>query len=60
MKSEDAMIYSYGFATISSVIPAFTGQGDLLIVYFMNPSEFSVIRVLTMLFKLELSCLDPM
>lgn len=32
MKAEDAMIYSYGFATISSVIPAFTGQGDLLIV----------------------------
>jgi len=32
MNAEDCLIYSYGFATVSSVIPAFTGQGDLLIV----------------------------
>jgi len=29
--SEDCLIYSYGFATISSTIPAFAGRGDLII-----------------------------
>jgi serine palmitoyltransferase len=32
MSAEDCVIYAYGFATISSVIPAFSGRGDLLIV----------------------------
>jgi len=32
MDSEDACIYSYGFATVSSAIPAFSARGDLLIV----------------------------
>jgi len=32
LKAEDCLIYSYGFATISSAIPAFAGRGDLLIV----------------------------
>jgi serine palmitoyltransferase len=31
MNSEDCVIYAYGFATVSSVIPAFAGRGDLLI-----------------------------
>lgn len=30
--SEDALIYAYGFATVSSVIPCFAGRGDLLVV----------------------------
>jgi serine palmitoyltransferase len=32
MSAEDCIIYSYGFATVSSTIPAFSGRGDLLIV----------------------------
>jgi serine palmitoyltransferase len=32
MGAEDAVIYSFGFATVSSVIPAFAARGDLLIV----------------------------
>jgi serine palmitoyltransferase len=32
MDSEDCLIYAYGFATVSSAIPAFAGRGDLLIV----------------------------
>lgn len=32
MQSEDTVIYSYGFVTISSTIPAFSGRGDLLLV----------------------------
>jgi serine palmitoyltransferase len=32
MDAEDCVIYAYGFATIASVIPAFSGRGDLLIV----------------------------
>jgi len=32
MNSEDCVIYAYGFATVSSVIPAFSSRGDLLIV----------------------------
>jgi len=32
LSAQDCVIYSYGFATISSVIPAFAGRGDLLIV----------------------------
>lgn len=30
--AEDCLIYSYGFATVSSTIPAFSARGDLLIV----------------------------
>jgi len=32
MNSEDALIYAFGFATVSSAIPAFAGRGDFLIV----------------------------
>jgi len=32
MNAEDCLIYSYGFATVSSAIPAFSARGDLLIV----------------------------
>lgn len=32
MDSEDCLIYAYGFATVSSSIPAFASRGDLLIV----------------------------
>jgi len=32
MDAEDCMIYAYGFATVSSAIPAFSGRGDLLVV----------------------------
>eukprot|EP01116_Phalansterium_solitarium_P020533 TRINITY_DN6097_c0_g1_i1.p1 TRINITY_DN6097_c0_g1~~TRINITY_DN6097_c0_g1_i1.p1 ORF type:complete len:526 (-),score=203.93 TRINITY_DN6097_c0_g1_i1:203-1780(-) len=32
MRSEDAIIYSYGFATVSSAIPSFSGRGDILVV----------------------------
>lgn len=31
MGAEDCIIYSYGFCTISSVIPAFSKRGDLLV-----------------------------
>jgi len=32
LNAEDCIIYAYGFSTISSAIPAFSGRGDLLIV----------------------------
>jgi serine palmitoyltransferase len=31
--TEEAIIYSQAFATISSVIPAFAKRGDILVVY---------------------------
>ena len=47
MKAEDCIIYSYGFATTSSTIPAFSGRGDLLIVYvfFGNAHDIYQSRV---------------
>ena len=32
MQSEDALIYAYGFATIVSVIPAFSSRDDILVM----------------------------
>ncbi|KAM6469925.1 serine palmitoyltransferase 1 isoform 2-T2 [Liasis olivaceus] len=32
MKTEEAIIYSYGFATIASAIPAYSKRGDILFV----------------------------
>ena len=31
VKAEEAILYSFGFATIASVIPAFAKRGDLII-----------------------------
>jgi serine palmitoyltransferase len=31
LQAEDCLIYAYGFATVSSAIPAFAARGDLLI-----------------------------
>lgn len=33
MKTEEAIIYSYGFATIASAIPAYSKRGDIVFVY---------------------------
>ena len=33
MDAEDAVMYSYGFVTVSSIINAFSGRGDILVVY---------------------------
>ena len=33
MKTEEAIIYSYGFATLASAIPAYSKRGDLVFVY---------------------------
>ena len=30
MKTEEAILYSYGFATISSAIPAYSKRGDVI------------------------------
>lgn len=32
MKTEEAIIYSYGFATIASAIPAYSKRGDIIFV----------------------------
>ena len=41
--TESAIIYSQGFSTIASVIPAFSKRGDLLIVYvFQSTPSLSV------------------
>jgi len=32
MNAEDTLIYAFGFATVSSAIPALSGRGDLLVV----------------------------
>jgi 7-keto-8-aminopelargonate synthetase-like enzyme len=32
LKSEDCVIYAFGFSTVASVIPAFASRGDLLIM----------------------------
>lgn len=32
MKTEEAIIYSYGFATIASAIPAYSKRGDIVFV----------------------------
>lgn len=33
MKTEEAIIYSYGFATIASAIPAYSKRGDIVFVW---------------------------
>jgi 7-keto-8-aminopelargonate synthetase-like enzyme len=40
MGTEEAIIYSQAFATISSVIPAFAKRGDILVWY-----RFGVLRL---------------
>lgn len=38
MKTEEAILYSYGFATIASAIPAYSKRGDIVFVYvFFTP-----------------------
>lgn len=37
MKTEEAILYSYGFATIASAIPAYSKRGDILFVYVHIP-----------------------
>lgn len=32
MRTEEAIIYSYGFATIASAIPAYSKRGDIIFV----------------------------
>lgn len=32
MKTEEAIIYSYGFATIASAVPAYAKRGDIVFV----------------------------
>lgn len=32
MKTEEAIIYSYGFSTIASAIPAYSKRGDIVFV----------------------------
>lgn len=32
MRTEEAIIYSYGFATIASAIPAYSKRGDIVFV----------------------------
>ena len=32
MGAEEALIYSYGFATIASAIPAYSKRGDIIFV----------------------------
>lgn len=32
MNTEEAIIYSYGFATIASAIPAYSKRGDIIFV----------------------------
>jgi len=33
MQCEEAILYSYGFATIASAIPAYSKRGDVIFVY---------------------------
>lgn len=47
MNSEDTCIYSFGFATISSAIPAFSARGDLLIVYWKK--KFNIKKIINFL-----------
>jgi len=35
MHCEEAIIYSYGFATIASAIPAYSKRGDIIFVYVL-------------------------
>lgn len=36
MKTEEAIIYSYGFATIASAIPAYSKRGDIVFVLVLS------------------------
>ena len=33
MRTEEAILYSYGFSTIASVIPAYSKRGDVIFWY---------------------------
>jgi len=33
MRCEEAILYSYGFATIASAIPAYSKRGDIIFVW---------------------------
>jgi len=52
---DDCLIYSYGFATVSSTIPAFAGRGDLIIcdsgVNFATQTGVKLSRSEVMYFK---------
>lgn len=55
MKTPSAILYSYGFATIASAIPAFARKGDFLVVdegvSFATQKGFTGSRANTILFK---------
>jgi len=36
MHCEEALIYSYGFATIASAIPAYSKRGDIIFVWVLK------------------------
>jgi len=57
---EQAIIYSQGFSTISSAIPAFAKRGDLLIVYVLNSCEANISKVTTpSTFRFRRACKFP-
>lgn len=36
MNTEEAIIYSYGFATVASAIPAYSKRGDIVFVWVQS------------------------
>ncbi len=42
MKCEEAILYSYGFATIASAIPAYSKRGDVIFWYVSLPTQRGV------------------
>lgn len=54
MGTQDAILYSFGFCTVSSAIPAFSKRGDLLVWYVDATFIYTIVmNVSTFLFKLE-------
>ena len=48
MGAEEAVIYSYGFATVLSAIPAYAKKGDIIFAY-----ELLIFHVFFILFRLD-------
>ena len=41
MRTEEAVLYSYGFSTIASVIPAYSKRGD--VIFLVRLSQYHVV-----------------
>lgn len=57
MNLEESLLYSYGFATAASAIPAYCKRGDLVYVYLSAIPTYNRIGVQSIVHKFNLPIL---